>query len=109
MANVDVAVGERRPIVQKERPACRFAFERLLIDTVALPEFQNLRLALGEVGALRDRKLIAVHPVRVLDVGLGNVQSLAVVGFHIFGLRGRRRRRFGVNVSHKWVLSIKGK
>ena len=92
VADVDVAVGEGRAVVQDKRPARRGLPQGLGVDVVGAPEVQHLWLALGQVGALRDGGRVGVHPVRIFHVRLGDIQGLAIVGLVAF--------RLGDGVSH---------
>jgi hypothetical protein len=68
MADMDVAVGERRTIVQNKRAKRSRRLERLGIDMMLLPKLQRLRLALCEVSTLRNGGRIGIHSVWVLFV-----------------------------------------
>ena len=55
MADVDVAVGVRRAVVQDKFRLALFGCAYFLVALLLLPARQHLRLALGEVAAHRER------------------------------------------------------
>ena len=74
MANVQLAVGVRRTIVQHKQGCTTPGHAQFFVQALAVPILRPLRLTLGQVAAHRERR---VHHV---DAGVG------VVGFvvHIF-------------------------
>ena len=72
MADMDLAVGVGRPVMQDELLPPGADLADLLIQTFGLPAFQHLRLAIGQIGLHRKR-------------GLGKVQRVLVIVAH--GLR----------------------
>ncbi len=75
-ADMNVAVGVRRPVMQHEGLAPPRLFAQLVVETETLPTLEKLRLALGQAG---------LHG----KVGLGQEQRLAPVAS---GLRLKRLR-----------------
>ena len=71
MADVDVAIGVRRPVVQDEARAAARRGPNRLVHLALLPLLDPLRFALGEVAAHRERRVRQVQ--RGLVVGLGFV------------------------------------
>ena len=72
MADMNVAVGVRRAVVQHKGWAALTGFADFLIQTVLPPLLQHLRFALGEVAAHR-------------KIGVGQVKRGFVVGHGVLG------------------------
>ena len=68
-ADVHVAVGERRAVVQQKPLGAVAAFLDLLVQAVRVPPGQALRLALDEPGAHREIRLRKVKRFFILHLG----------------------------------------
>ena len=66
MANVDGAVGIRRPIVENERLVATILLENLVVDVDIVPELEPLGFVLGKIPAHREIGHGKVHGVLVL-------------------------------------------
>ena len=73
MSNMDIAIRKGRPVVQHERSPTGLRLKGLFIDFMRLPEFQSLRLTLGQVPTLRNGIRIGIQAVRVFNVRLRHI------------------------------------
>src|SRR5689334_17868200 len=84
MAEMDMAVRVRRPVVQDKARALEVALDDALIDPLALPFLQKRGFPLGEVGLHGKIRLGQVKRRLVIGggaaVGLGHGYAAAVLG-----------------------------
>ena len=73
MSDMDVAIRERRSVMQNKRSPAGLRLERLFIDFMGFPKFQGLRLTLGEVRTLGNGIRIRIQAVRVFNIGLRHI------------------------------------
>ena len=66
-ADVDIAVGVRRPVVEHEFGAALAALAQLSIQILARPARQNLRLLLRQTGAHREIRLRQIESARIIE------------------------------------------
>ncbi len=72
-ADVDVAVGVRRPVMQDEFRAAPASFAQRPIEILARPAGQNLRLLLRQTGAHGEIGLRQIERLRIVEAGNGRV------------------------------------
>ena len=97
VADVDVAVGVRRPVVQHEHRAALRGLADALVDAFVLPLLRPLRFALRQVAAHRERRVRQVQRVAVRLPALFGSVGLAIGHEGLFDQSGRLPARSALN------------
>ena len=93
MADMDVAVGVGRAVMQHELSAPLPRLAQLAVEIVALPALEQGRLALGQAGTHRELRLRQKQGLGIIAFSLGHV------GNGLWRAISRRGNRFGVRSS----------
>ena len=93
VADMDVAVGVGRAVMQHEFGAAGGVLSQLLVEVDLVPVFEDFRLALRQAGAHREFRLRQEQGFGIV----GGVGLLRILGHECSGLaRRRRERRWGI-------------